>query len=148
MELRAQEEKDIPVYKISIAAKKLGISVHTVRMYEREGLIIPYKKNTNQRLYSENDLERLRCIRNAINEDKISIEGIKRIYSLIPCYAIVNCSESDKENCAALKEHTQPCWTYKHKNNYCTDRDCRSCVVYNSFSNCDVIKNKILELIT
>ncbi len=32
-----------PKYKISEAAKILGISVHTMRMYEREGLIIPLK---------------------------------------------------------------------------------------------------------
>ncbi|MCX8056055.1 MAG: MerR family transcriptional regulator, partial [Ignavibacteria bacterium] len=83
--------KDKPKYKISEAAKILGISVHTLRMYEREGLILPFKKTTNQRLYSEKDIERLKCIRNSINEKKISIEGIKRIFSLIPCWAIVNC---------------------------------------------------------
>ena len=33
-----------PVFPISTAAKLLKISVHTLRMYEREGLIIPFKK--------------------------------------------------------------------------------------------------------
>lgn len=34
-----------PKYRISEAAKILGISVHTMRMYKRDELIIPYKKN-------------------------------------------------------------------------------------------------------
>ncbi|CUT05716.1 MerR family DNA-binding transcriptional regulator [Candidatus Kryptonium thompsonii] len=36
-------ERD-PVFPISVVAERLGISEHTIRMYEREGLIIPYKK--------------------------------------------------------------------------------------------------------
>ncbi|MFH2031950.1 MAG: MerR family DNA-binding transcriptional regulator [Bacteroidota bacterium] len=39
-----------PKYTISSAANLLGISVHTMRMYEKEGLIIPFKKESNQRL--------------------------------------------------------------------------------------------------
>jgi hypothetical protein len=34
---------DQPVYTIGIVAKLLGISIPTLRMYEREGLIIPHK---------------------------------------------------------------------------------------------------------
>ena len=64
-----------PIYTISNAAKLLDISAHTLRMYEREGLLIPFRKNSNQRLYSDKDLERVKCIKNTINEDKINIEG-------------------------------------------------------------------------
>jgi MerR family transcriptional regulator/heat shock protein HspR len=138
--------KTTPKYKISEAAKILGISVHTLRMYEREGLIIPYKKSTNQRLYSDEDIERLRCIRNAINEEKISIEGIKRIFSLVPCWAIVNCSLQNIDFCKALKASNKPCWTFKHENNFCADKDCRDCEVYKIFNNCESIKTKIIEL--
>ncbi len=71
---------DEPKYTISNAAKLAGISIHTVRMYKREGLIIPFKKTSNQRLYSDRDLERIHCIRHSINEDKINIEGIRRFF--------------------------------------------------------------------
>jgi MerR family transcriptional regulator/heat shock protein HspR len=71
-----------PIFPIRTAAKLLKISVHTLRMYEREGLIIPFKKETSHRLYSKDDLARIECIRNAINQQKISINGIKTIYSL------------------------------------------------------------------
>lgn len=138
--------QSIPKYKISEAAKLLGISVHTLIMYEKEGLIIPFKKSTNQRLYSDEDIERLRCIRNAINKEKISIEGIKRIFSLVPCWAIVDCSIQDVESCEALKSSNKPCWTFNHRNNFCTDKNCRECVVYNIFNNCESIKSKLVEL--
>ncbi|MCX8057653.1 MAG: MerR family transcriptional regulator, partial [Ignavibacteria bacterium] len=101
---------------------------------------------TNQRLYSEKDIERLKCIRNSINEKKISIEGIKRIFSLIPCWAIVNCSIENPDTCMALKVSNKPCWTFNHENNFCANRDCRECEVYNMFEDCSRIKSKLIEL--
>ena len=132
-----------PLFPISVTAKLLDISVHTLRMYEREGLILPFKKKTNHRLYSEADIERISCIRRAINEHKISIAGIKTIYSLIPCWQIVKCSEEDRNNCEAFTSHTKPCWSYNHKNNICENINCRECSVYKDFSECKKIKESI-----
>lgn len=136
-----------PVYPISAAAKLLNISVHTLRMYEREGLIVPFKKETNHRLYSKADIERLSCIRRAINESKISIAGIKTIYSLIPCWKILGCSEEERKECEAFSSHSQPCWSFDHKNNLCEDRECRDCTVYKDFNECKVIKESLTNLI-
>ncbi|MGK9369922.1 MerR family transcriptional regulator [Melioribacter sp. Ez-97] len=138
---------DEPKYTISMAAKLSGISVHTLRMYEREGLIIPFKKSSNQRLYTDRDIERIGCIRSTINEDKINIEGIRRVLALIPCWAIVKCSEEDRKECVAYSGHTKPCWMINHKDNYCSGRDCRQCEVYKSYGNCASIKNKLKELL-
>jgi len=136
-----------PNYAISTAARLLGISVHTLRMYEKEGLLLPFKSAGNQRRYSDMDLERIRCIRKAITQDKIGIEGIRRILALIPCWAICDCKEKDRQNCEAFNSYTKPCWTYNHNNNYCEGMDCFSCEVYNSFSDCASIKEKLIELI-
>jgi MerR family transcriptional regulator/heat shock protein HspR len=134
-----------PIFPIRTAAKLLNISVHTLRMYEKEGLIIPYKKNSHQRLYSKSDLERIECIRHAIYEDKISIAGIKTIYSLIPCSQVLGCKEN-RETCTVFKEYHKPCWMLKHINNFCTHKDCRECVVYSSFKDCSSIKEIIQEI--
>ncbi|MCK9210104.1 MAG: MerR family transcriptional regulator [Ignavibacteriaceae bacterium] len=139
---------DKPKYTISTAAKLSGISIHTLRMYEREGLIIPYKKSSNQRLYTDRDLERVKCIRHTINEDKINIEGIRRVVSLIPCWAIVKCNENSRKTCEAFNGHTKPCWMINHENNFCTGKDCRECEVYHSFGSCESIKSKLKELLT
>lgn len=136
-----------PKYTISNAANLLDISVHTMRMYEREGLIIPYKKGSGQRLYSDQDVERIKCIRNSINVEKLNIQGIRKILSLIPCWGIIKCSSQDKKNCDAYNSFLKPCWMFNHKNNICMDRDCRACEVYQSFRTCESIKNKLKNLL-
>lgn len=138
--------KDDPIYPISTAAQLLDISVHTLRMYEKEGLIVPHKKETNQRAYSDKDIHRLQCIRKAINESKISINGIKVIYSLIPCWELTNCPVESRENCDGYMKHEKPCWTYKHKNNICAEINCRDCEVYQNFGECGSIKNVIKQM--
>lgn len=135
-----------PIFPISTAAKMLNISVHTLRMYEREGLIIPFKKETNQRAYSKADLERITCIRKAINESKISINGIKTIYSLIPCWDIVKCSEEDRAVCESYNSHFKPCWSFNHPNTVCEGSDCRNCEVYKNNANCGDVKELIKNI--
>lgn len=134
----------MPLYPISSAAKILGISVHTLRMYEKEGLILPFKKESSHRLYSESDIQRLKCIRNTININKISIAGIKTIYSLIPCWEITNCLTENRKNCEAFASHSKPCWTFKHSGNSCYNKECRSCSVYKDYSECGKIKELII----
>jgi len=132
-----------PLYSIGTVARMLEVSVYTLRMYEREGLVIPRRAESNQRLYSQSDVDRLKCIRTAITELKFSIPAIKTIYSLIPCWDIVKCSESDRSNCAAYSGHSLPCWTYRHKKNTCAERDCRTCTVYTLSADCGSIKQMI-----
>ena len=141
------ENINLPLYPISSAAKILEISVHTLRMYEKEGLIIPFKKVSNHRLYSKADIDRLRCIRKSINENKISIAGIKTIYSLIPCWEITKCSLKDRENCEAFNTHSRPCWSFKHADNLCGEKDCRHCDAYNLYSECGMIKKLITSYV-
>ncbi|NOX17108.1 MAG: MerR family transcriptional regulator [Chlorobi bacterium] len=139
-------DREEPVFSISTAAKLLGISIPTLRMYEKEGLILPFKKESHQRLYSEADLERIRCIREAINQKKISINGIKAIYSLIPCWEVVHCSEEDRKICGAFNGDEEPCWTYNHPNTVCENIECRDCIVYKNYSKCGTIKDLLKNI--
>jgi MerR family transcriptional regulator/heat shock protein HspR len=145
--LKEQEKSEEPLYPISVAARILKISVHTLRMYERKGLIVTFKKKTRHRLYSESDIQRLVCIRRAINEYKFSIAGIKAIYSLIPCWKIMECSEKDRSRCEAFLSHNNPCWLCNHTNTKCENLECRNCKVYNNFTECSSIKGVITGLI-
>jgi MerR family transcriptional regulator/heat shock protein HspR len=135
--------KDEPVYPIRTAAKLLNISVHTLRMYEKEKLILPYKKSTSHRLYSQNDIDRITCIRSAINESKISINGIKAIYSMMPCWEVMLCPLEIRNKCNAFLNHSEPCWAVKENNSTCSFIDCRNCSVYKDFGDCGSIKNFI-----
>lgn len=134
-----------PIFSIGSVARLLKISAGTLRMYEREGLILPYKSKTNQRWYSHSDIERVRCIRAAIKEEKMSIEGIKRIHSLIPCWEIIGCSEKDRQNCEAFKGNKRGCWAYRQLNTTCAERDCRLCEVYTMAVDCGRIKETIVR---
>ena len=137
--------KEIPQYSIGTVAELLGVSVHTLRLYEREGLIIPAKSPGNQRLYSDEDVDRLRCIRRNITEEKISIEGIKRIYGMIPCYDIIHCSPQERESCPVFHSHSGGCWTMAHAHSVCAEKDCRTCDVYKLSANCHSIKELIFR---
>jgi MerR family transcriptional regulator/heat shock protein HspR len=135
-----------PLYSISVAARLLKVSVHTLRMYEREGLIVPYKKESSHRLYSQADIDRLTCIRKAINECKISINGIKSLYAMIPCWNIIKCGNMDRQICEAFNSHSQPCWSFNHKQNKCENIDCRECAVYKNYKECKSIKQSIINI--
>ncbi|MBK9099728.1 MAG: MerR family transcriptional regulator [bacterium] len=137
-----------PIYPIRTAAKLLNISVHTLRMYEKEKLIIPFKKSSSHRLYSNSDIERIKCIRSAINDSKISINGIKTLYSLMPCWEVMNCSKEDRSSCSAYLTHNGPCWSVKGENTVCTSKDCRECSVYKDFAECNSIKKFIRNQLT
>ena len=140
-------DKDKPLFTISTIAEMLGVSPDTLRLYEREGLIIPFKKESSHRLYSYGDIERLKCIRKIIKENKLNISGINAMLSLIPCWKIILCSQTDRENCDAYKGSFRPCWSYKHINNICAIYDCRECEVYKDYFSCDSIKNKFQKII-
>jgi MerR family transcriptional regulator/heat shock protein HspR len=135
--------KNRPTLPIGMVAAKLGISVETIRLYERRGLIIATKSEGNQRLFSESDVERLQCIRTAINEHKISIEGIRRIQSLVPCWEHMQCTAEQRAACPAYQRPDAGCWTYKHQENKCADLDCRDCRVYQLSGDCNNIKTLI-----
>jgi len=135
-----------PLFTIGTTAKLLDISVQTLRLYEKDGLILPFKKSSHHRLYSKADIERIECIRRAISEKKISINGIRTLNSLIPCWDIVNCSEEDRNNCQAYAGHSQPCWSYPHPGTTCEGKLCRECDVYKNFVDCEKIKESIKNI--
>ena len=66
---------DQPVYTIRIAAQLVGVHQQTLRTYEREGLLIPARTAGRQRLYSQNDIERLLLIRRLIDELGVNLAG-------------------------------------------------------------------------
>jgi MerR family transcriptional regulator/heat shock protein HspR len=66
-----------PRYVISIAARMVGIETHTLRYYERIGLVQPYRSKGKIRYYSEADIERLRQIKTLMGDLGINLAGIE-----------------------------------------------------------------------
>jgi len=66
-----------PRYVISVAARIVGIETHTLRYYERIGLVQPYRSKGNIRYYSEVDIERLRQIKTLMSDLGINLAGVE-----------------------------------------------------------------------
>ena len=74
-------ESSDAVYIISVAAEIVGMHPQTLRVYERKGLVDPYRTPGGTRRYSQTDLERLLMIQE-LSGAGVNLEGIKRIITL------------------------------------------------------------------
>ncbi|HLZ48305.1 MAG TPA: MerR family transcriptional regulator [Candidatus Limnocylindria bacterium] len=71
-----------PVYVISIAASLAGCHPRTLRIYEEEGLVDPVRTDSNIRLYSDEDLQRVRIIRYLTQRRGVNLAGVKMLLQL------------------------------------------------------------------
>ncbi len=124
------DNNNSPVYTIGVAAEIVGVSVHTLRLYERDGLIVPARTDTQRRLYTRNDIDKFLYLRNLHDKYGLNVSGMKVILSLIPCWDIINCSTEDRSGCDAYNQMISPCWSVLRKGMICRDMDCRDCQVY------------------
>jgi MerR family transcriptional regulator/heat shock protein HspR len=72
---------DAPVYAISVAARLAALHAQTLRQYDRLGLVTPTRVGGRNRLYSANDIARLREIAD-LSSQGLSLEGIRRVLEL------------------------------------------------------------------
>jgi len=66
-----------PRYIISVAASIIGIEAHTLRYYERLGLVQPGRSSGNIRLYSEEDIHRLRYVKALMSDCGVNLAGVE-----------------------------------------------------------------------
>jgi len=70
---------DDPRFVISIAARMIGVQVHTLRYYERIGIIEPSRSQGNIRLYSEREVALLRRIKTLMDDLGVNLAGVEVI---------------------------------------------------------------------
>jgi len=71
-----------PCYVISVAAQLVELHPQTLRYYERIGLVIPARSPGNLRLYSHNDIERLRKVCRLTDDLGVNLAGVDVILRL------------------------------------------------------------------
>ena len=76
-------EEDEPRYGISIAARMVGVQTHTLRYYERIGIIEPYRSQGNIRLYSDSDVARLRQAKTLMEDLGVNLAGVEVILRML-----------------------------------------------------------------
>jgi MerR family transcriptional regulator/heat shock protein HspR len=72
-----------PRYVISVAARIVGVQTHTLRYYERIGIISPYRSPGNIRLYSERDVAQLRRVKTLMDDLGVNLAGIEVILRMM-----------------------------------------------------------------
>jgi MerR family transcriptional regulator/heat shock protein HspR len=125
-----------PVISIGILAQKVGLSVSGVRKYENEGLVIAHRTAAGHRLFSHEDIDRVRYIHHMIQDLGLNIEAIRRMQALLPCWDLLPCSEKTREACPAFRESTRPCWMIKGMTCSPQGNECRRCDIYRFGSLC------------
>jgi MerR family transcriptional regulator/heat shock protein HspR len=73
---------DEPVYVISVAAKLVETHPQTLRLYERVGLVKPQRTDNNIRLYSDEDIERVRQIQR-LTQVGLNLAGVEMVLDLL-----------------------------------------------------------------
>ncbi|HWV24895.1 MAG TPA: MerR family transcriptional regulator [Thermomicrobiales bacterium] len=66
-----------PLFVISVAARLVEMHPQTLRKYEREGLIAPSRTSGNLRLYSDEDIERLRQVKYLVEQRGLNLAGVQ-----------------------------------------------------------------------
>jgi len=73
-------EQDL--YLISMAARMLGMHPQTLRKYERLGLVQPTRTIGSMRLYSREEMDRLKVIKRLVDDGGINLAGVQRLLSI------------------------------------------------------------------
>jgi MerR family transcriptional regulator/heat shock protein HspR len=75
-------DRDQGVYMISVAAELAGMHPQTLRIYEARGLITPKRSAGKTRLYSQEDVDRLRRIQELTSEMGMNLAGVEKVFEL------------------------------------------------------------------
>lgn len=67
---------------ISTASRMLGMHPQTLRKYERLGLVRPNRTVGSMRLYSQEQIDRLRLIKYMVDELGINLSGVQHLLSV------------------------------------------------------------------
>ena len=70
------------LYLISVAARMLGMHPQTLRKYERLGLVQPPRTLGSMRVYTRQEIERLRVIKHLVDDAGVNLAGVQRLLSI------------------------------------------------------------------
>jgi MerR family transcriptional regulator/heat shock protein HspR len=79
---RVQVETNRGVFMISVAAQLANMHPQTLRVYETRGLIEPQRSPKGTRLYSQDDVEKLRRIQEMTADLGLNLAGVERVLRL------------------------------------------------------------------
>lgn len=78
-----KRKRDKSYVMISVVSERYNIHPQTLRLYEREGLILPERTGGNTRLYGPRELKRLELILRLTRELGVNLAGVEVILNLV-----------------------------------------------------------------
>ncbi len=73
---------DEPIMPAAVVSRLLGIPIWTLKRIDKEGIVSPPRKKDKMRLYSRNELNKLKHIWYLLKEKKVKITGLKLVLEL------------------------------------------------------------------
>ncbi len=129
------------LYLINEVSRLVNLSQKRIREYEKEGFFKPTReKKTNNRLYSQADIDLIVQITKLIHERGFTLACLKNFMVHAPCWNIFGCKE--KEECPAFQLPWRPC--YEVRGEHATP-DKPACVQCPIFLNREIRKEKVLQ---
>jgi len=86
-----------PRYVISVTAKMVGIEAHTLRYYEKLGLIQPHRSEGNIRFYSQDDVDRLHYVKTLMCDLGVNFAGVEVALHLMQRMKEMQCRIEEME---------------------------------------------------
>jgi len=86
------------LYFISMAARMLDLHPQTLRKYERLGLVSPTRTMGSIRVYTDDELERLKLIKHLVDEAGVNLAGVQRLLSIAESVQRIRPLMHDEEN--------------------------------------------------
>ncbi len=139
-----------PVITIGEAARITGLSDSSLRKYEATGLINYARTSGGYRMLSQEDLERIRMIQRLIKVKGLTLEGIRRLWALLPCWEFKGCSSAEREKCGVIgsESRNELCWVIQDNKGCCDQDSCRHCEVYRTSASCtEDLKSIVFDLL-
>ena len=131
--MRHEHDQHLPMIRIREAAEAARLSPSTLRLYEDLGLLLPFREEGGQRLYSLSDIYWLKALQEHFKETRTGPQCTARLLGSIPFNAF--CGADENCGCSCLYRGFDPltapgpCWTQ-----YGVDgerrRECRNCPAY------------------
>jgi len=125
------DNPEAPLFPIGVVAELLHVTDQTLRVYEKNGLITPTRRNKD-RYYSANDIVWLKCLRRFLREEGINLRGIEKLIKFVPCYEISPCQGCCQ--CTAYLKRSIPCWESAAKASPSGKEFCQHCSVFSKHS--------------
>ncbi|MGA2989523.1 MAG: MerR family transcriptional regulator [Candidatus Korobacteraceae bacterium] len=128
--------------KIGSVATHFNISVDLLRLYEREGLLLPVKSAKGTRYYTERDYPWIETLLKLVRDYRLNFAGIRHLLALLPCWDLRHCEGEQRRQCATSAQPNNPCWV----SHACCwpDKDCYECKIYRAAPACENMRSMLL----